>query len=735
MNVSYNEQEKMFRLDTPNSTYLIGILDEEKFITHVYYGKRIPDDNMQYLLRIFSSNYVPFQNLGDQVSFLDSLPVEYSGSGLGDFREACLRVETKNGYRVCGLNYQEHRIYEGKPALEGLPATYGGKDACSTLELICKDDILNLTVHLYYTAFNRIDAICRSVRVENDSREEVWLETVLSACLDMDNRNFDMITLHGSWAYERMIGRRKLGWGKHGVSSERGISSHQEQPFLALAEHTANQTKGQVYAMNLVYSGNFFAQAEVSQQEQVRMVMGINPKGFRWKLCPGEAFQAPEVVLVYSDQGLGGMTHTFHDLYREHLIRGFYKDKERPSVINNWEATYFQFDTEKILAIAETASKAGIEMLVMDDGWFGKRNNDNCSLGDWCVNEKKLPGGLKYLVEKVNQLGMKFGIWVEPEMVSPDSDLYRAHPDYALHIPGRIAMKGRNQLVLDMSRKEVRDCIYEQIYKVLSSANIEYVKWDMNRALTDVAGLCLESDRQGELYHRYVLGVYELQERLLTDFPKLLLENCCSGGGRFDPGMLYYSPQIWTSDNTEAIDRLKIQEGTALIYPLSCIGTHVAACPSHTNGRITPFETRALVSLPGCFGYELDLTKLTEEEKSMLPAQLENYRKYSWVFRTGDYYRLNSYRENNEYDAWMAVSKNKKIAVVEYIQVMSRGRRGIMIYPEGLDEAAKYQMLETGEIHSGAGWMYGGILMPIMKGDFSGKLIVLEAIKKEEELF
>ncbi|MCR5753659.1 MAG: alpha-galactosidase, partial [Acetatifactor sp.] len=597
MSISFNESEKVFRLDTPNSTYLIGIVDEKGFLGHIYYGKRIPDDNMQYLMRLPSYPETPaYSRMGDQISFLDSLPTEYPGNGLGDFRESCFSVETKEGYRACGITYQSHRIFGGKPKLPGLPATYGEKEDCTTLEITCRDEVLNLTVILYYTAFEKIDAICRSVCIKNESKEEIKLTRVLSACLDMDNRDFDIITLHGAWSSERNINRRKLSWGKQGVSSMRGISSHQEQPFMALAEESATQTHGQVYAMNLVYSGNFTAQAQMSQQEYIRMVMGINPEGFCWTLKEGESFQAPEAVLVYSDTGLNGMTHAFHDLYRGHLVRGPYKDKARPSLVNNWEATYFQFDTQKLLDIAKTAADAGIEMLVMDDGWFGHRDDDTTSLGDWYVNEEKLSGGLKYLVDEVNKLGLRFGIWFEPEMVSPKSDLYRAHPDYALQIPGREGTLGRNQMVLDISRKEVRDCIYDQMYKVLSSANIEYVKWDMNRALTDVASFSLASDRQGELYHRYVLGVYEMQERLISDFPNLLLENCCSGGGRFDAGMLYYSPQIWTSDNTEAIDRLRIQEGTALIYPLSSMGAHVAVCPSHTNRRVTPFDTRGLVS-------------------------------------------------------------------------------------------------------------------------------------------
>ena len=728
MGIYYNQEERVFRLDTPGSTYLISIVDEEGFLCHTYYGRRIPDDNMGYLLRLPAGG-TDFRNNGRQADLMGRLPAEYPGHGLGDFRESCLQAETPEGYRSCGLTYLSHKIYSGKPALPGLPATYGGEEDCATLELRCHDRYMDLEVSLLYTALEKLDVICRSARIENCGGKPVTLTAALSACLDMDNKDFDLITLHGSWAYERMVSRRPVAWGRQGAGSLQGISSAEEHPFLALAEHTATQDQGQVYAMHLVYSGNFLAQVEMSQQEQLRAVIGIHPRDFAWRLAPGESFQTPEAVLAYSCTGLDGMTHALHDLYRNHLTRGPWKDKPRPSLVNNWEATYFKFDTEKLLDIARTAAGRGIEMLVLDDGWFGCRDTDTNSLGDWVVNEKKLPGGLKYLADEVNKLGMKFGLWVEPEMVCPDSNLFRAHPDYALQIPGRPPMLSRTQLVLDFSRKEVRDCVYDQLHKVLSSANIEYVKWDMNRPLTDVASFCLEGERQGELFHRYVLGVYELQERMLTDFPHLLLENCASGGGRFDPGMLYYSPQIWTSDNTDAVDRLRIQEGTALIYPLSTMGAHVAACPSHTNGRSTPFETRGLVSLPGCFGYELDLTKLTEEELAMIPCQLENYRKYGPVFHDGDYYRLASYGENQEYDALMAVTKDKKTAVIDYVHVMSRQRRRDVLLPlRGLDEEKRYRSSETGEIRSGAGWMYGGLLLPNMKGDFLGKLIVLEAV-------
>ena len=400
----------------------------------------------------------------------------------------------------------------------------------------------------------------------------------------MDNRDYDMITLHGSWARERHIQRKPLGYGIQRTSSFRGESSHQEHPFLALVDRHTTQEQGEVYAMNFVYSGNFCAQAEVSQFDFVRMSMGIHQENFCWKLSPGEDFQAPEVVMVYTDQGLDAMTGTFHSLYRKHLLQGKYKDKKRPILINNWEATYFDFDTKKLLAIAREASALGIEMLVMDDGWFGNRSFDGCALGDWFVNEEKIDGGLAHLVEEVNKLGMKFGIWFEPEMISPDSALYREHPDWAIAIPGRPGTQSRQQYVLDLSRKEVVDCIYGMMSAVLRSANIEYVKWDMNRQLTDIGSAALPPDRQGELYHRYVLAVYEMQNRLIHDFPDLLLENCSGGGARFDPGMLYYSPQIWCSDDADAVERLAIQEGTALLYPLSTMGAHVSDCPNHIVG-------------------------------------------------------------------------------------------------------------------------------------------------------
>ena len=725
MGISYNAQEQVFRLDTPHTTYLIGIA--EGFLGQIYYGPRIPDSHMRYLLRLDEPPYTPSRNAGERAAFYDVFPFEYPAWGNGDFREPCLRIETGNGGRRCELFYQSHKIFAGKKPLDGLPAAFGRDSECSTLEILCCDPALNLQVILSYTVFETADAICRSARIENNGAAPLTLTSALSACLTLDGRNFDIITLPGAWAHERRIDRRPVSSGKQGAFSLRGISSHQFNPFLALAERAAAQEYGLVYGMCFVYSGNFLAQAEQDACGTIRAVLGIHPDGFSWRLESGEAFQTPEAVLVCSNTGLGGMSRSFHDFFREHLIRG--QRKHRYSLVNSWEAAYFDFDHDRLLALGQKAAEAGIEMLVVDDGWFGRRDDDTTSLGDWSVNEKKLPGGFKRLGEELSRLGVKLGIWIEPEMVSPDSDLYRAHPDYALQIPDRAPTLSRSQYVLDLTRQEVRDCVYDQLSAVLRSAPVDYLKWDMNRGLTDVFSTALPAGRQGETAHRYTLGLYELQERLLTDFPDLLLENCCSGGGRFDAGMLYYSPQIWASDNAEAIDRLIIQEGTALVYPLSSMGAHIAACPSHTNRRSTPFRTRGLVSLTGCFGYELDLSRLSPEELAMIPEQLAEYREYGPVFRDGDAYRLASFAENHCYDALLGVAKDQSLAVLNYVQVSSRAQQRSLRLPlAGLDTARMYRNRQTGETRSGAGWMYGGILLPALDGDFQGLLIVLEGL-------
>lgn len=723
------EEEKIFKLDTRNTTYVIAVVDDEQFLGHVYYGKKLKEVHLDGLLRIHENPFVPSRNNRDRVSFLDSFPMEYPAHGLGDYRESCINIRTEKGNVGLALSYVSHKITEGKDGLEGLPASFGKAGECETLKILCEDKVTGLQVILQYGIFDEADVITRSVKVVNTGKEDLYLTKVYSACLDMDNKDFEAISLHGSWARERQIETVPVSHGKYSVESIRGESSHQDHPFLALKTKNADQENGEVYAMHFVYSGNFKAQVQSDQFDQVRMTMGIHPEDFTWKLKEGESFQAPETVLVYSAQGLGQMTRIFHDFYRNHLIRSEYKNQKRPILINNWEATYFDFDTDKLIAIAKQASALGIEMLVMDDGWFGNRCDDNRALGDWFVNEEKLKGGLKYLVDEVNKLGMKFGIWFEPEMISPDSDLYRAHPDYAIAIPGREPSLCRNQYVLDLTRKEVRDCAYECVAKILRSANIEYVKWDMNRQLSDIGSLELPADQMGELYHRYVLAVYEMQERMMTEFPHLLLENCSGGGARFDPGMLYYSPQIWCSDDTDAIERLKIQEGTALIYPLSTMGAHVSDCPNHTVGRVTPFETRGYVALAGTFGYELDVTKIPESDREQIPAQVAMYHKYNDLVREGDYYRIASYAENHYFDCYGVVSKDKKEALYTYVQVLNRPNyHSRRIYLKGL-AAEKYYAIEGEDgTWSGEQLMNAGLLVQNPFGDFKGKLIHLTEV-------
>lgn len=733
MAITYDEKTKIFKLDSAHTSYMIGIVDQEQFVGHIYYGAKLRMQDALYLMRTEENPFVPSVNNRERCSFMDTFPMEYPGHGAGDYREGCIRVRTKEGHSVVSLTYQSHEIVDGKPALEGLPASFAKDGECQTLILTCRDQVLGLEAELLYSVFEKEDVITRSVRIINAGEQDIYLTKVYSACIDMDDRDYEWLMLHGSWARERQIERKKIGYGKQSVGSVRGESSHQEHPFLAWMDSQTTQKQGEVYAMHFVYSGNFTAQIEKSQFDSIRVTMGINAEDFCWKLNQGEAFTAPEVVLTYSEAGLGNMTRNLHDFYRNHMIRSKYAHSKRPILINNWEATYFDFDTEKLLAIARKAAELGIEMLVMDDGWFGNRNDDSTSLGDWFVNEKKITGGLKHLVDEVNKLGLKFGIWMEPEMISPDSRLYEEHPDWALAVPGREAALSRNQYVLDLSRKEVRDYVYESVAAILRSANIEYVKWDMNRQLSDMGSFALPADRQGELYHRYVLGVYELQERLITEFPDLLLENCSGGGARFDPGMLYYSPQIWCSDDTDAVERLKIQEGTALIYPLSSIGAHVSVCPNHTVGRNTPFETRGNVALAGTFGYELDITTIPKENQDLIPKQVALYHKYNDLVREGDYYRIASYQENHEYDCYLVVSKDKREALVTFVQVIGRPNfHSRCICLQGLDPEQNYRIEGKDRLFGGDLLMKAGLLMDDLWGDAQSRLYHLVAEAQDE---
>lgn len=728
MNVFYDKERGAFRLDTPHSSYIMALADG-KWLGHVYYGPRLSAGKLDWAeacLDLDEKPYTPDRYPREEASFFDRFPSEYPAANAGDFRECCLGVRCALG-TVDGLpEFRTAGILPGKPALEGLPATFGDGEACHTLKVCLEDETAGLVVELYYTAFSKLDVITRSVRVVNQGREAVLLDRCLSACLTLPYEKQQMVTLHGSWARERGIQVQEIARGFQGTSSRRGISSHQEHPFLAVASPDAGQERGEVYAMHFVYSGNFLAQVQRDQFDQLRMVMGIHPEDFSWKLEPGEAFQAPEVVMVYSGEGLGGMTRTLHDLYRGHLIRWPYGP--RPVLLNSWEAAYFDFDEERLLEIAARAAGLGVELFVLDDGWFTNRPTDSGGLGDWEVDRKKLPCGLAGLAERLKKLGLDFGLWMEPEMVSMDSGLYREHPDWAIQTGRRRPLLCRDQLVLDLGRPEVEEYVWEKISGTLHSAPVSYLKWDMNRPLTSLGSGSLPPDRQGEVSHRYVLALYRLQQRLLDEFPELLLENCCSGGGRFDPGMLFYSPQIWCSDDTDAIERLSIQEGTAMLYPLSCIGSHVSICPNHLVGRVTPFHTRGVTALSGAFGYELDVTALAPEEARQIPKQIALHKDLWPLIQSGDYYRIASGRDGG-WDCRMVVGKDRKEAAVIAVRVLDApGQAPKRLRLQGLDAAGVYEEQETGRRWPGDVLCRIGLPVSFGPGDFQGTVILLKRV-------
>ena len=728
--IIFHKETKTFHLYNEKISYILCVL-ENGHLGQLYFGKRLHDKaDFSYLVEKCGRPMTSYIYEWDRTFSLEHIRQEYPVYGTTDYRHPAIELLQENGSRISEFQYDSYEIIDGKPKLSGLPATYTeSEEEAQTLRIFLKDALTGAKLALLYTIFDEYSAIARSAYIENAGEKNLHVLNMMSLSLDLPDKDYEWMQLSGAWSRERYIKNRTLEQGITAIDSMRGNSSHEHNPFLALKRHNTDENAGEAIGISLVYSGNFRMQAEVDTHDVTRITAGINPEGFDWKLEPGESFQTPEAVLVYSENGLNGMSQTFQKLYAKRLARGYWRDKARPILNNNWEATYFDFDTDKLLDIAREAKKDGIEMLVMDDGWFGHRNDDSTSLGDWKVNEQKLPGGLKPLVEQVNALGMKFGIWFEPEMISPDSDLYREHPDWAIAIPGRAGSLCRNQYVLDLSRKEVRDHAFESVAAVLHSANIEYVKWDMNRQLSDLGSVELPADRQGELYHRYVLGVYELQDRLLQEFPHLLLENCSGGGARFDPGMLYYSPQIWCSDDMDAIERLKIQEGTMLLYPLSTMGAHVSDCPNHTVGRVTPFETRGHVALAGTFGYELDITKIPEEDRQQIPAQTAMYHKYNDLIRRGDYSRIASFLENGNYDCYQVTSKDQKEALVTYVQVLSRPNfHSRRVRLKGLAPEKQYRIEETGEIFGGDVLMQAGLLVTPLWGDYRSKLIHLTEV-------
>lgn len=729
--IFYSEPNRQFTLNAGGCTYALSVTDDG-YLTHVYFGAALPEADLTYLLRLDQPPFTPEKNQRDAAVFMDTAPFEFPCCGLGDYREHAAEVLDAQGMSCCDFRYESHRMYGGKCGIPAMPAAFAKEDEAETLELTLRDRHLNLTAVLRYTVFRALPVVIRSVSVQNQGGEAVSIRRLLSASVDLPDDRYEMITLHGSWARERSAVRVPLHAGKQRFDSLRGESSHQVNPFLALVRKETTEDSGEAMGMTLIYSGNFMAQAEVNQHSCTRVQMGINPTDFSWLLEPGETFDAPEAVLVWSDSGLGGMSRAFHDLFRSHLIRSPYQNGERPVLLNSWEAAYFDISEARLLELGGAAAELGIELLVMDDGWFGHRNSDNSSLGDWTVNPEKLPHGLKGLCEGLKERGIRFGIWVEPEMISPDSDLYRAHPDWAIQVAGRPLTLCREQYVLDFSREDVRDAIWAQLKAVLESAEIAYVKWDMNRQLTEVGSAVLPVLRQRELWHRYVLGVYALMERLVTEFPHILLETCSGGGARFDAGMLYYGPQIWTSDNTDAVSRLSIQYGTSLCYPPSAMGAHVSVCPNHATGRVTPFSTRSHVAMAGTFGYELDVTKLSEEEKAAIPAQIAAHKRYWHLISSGDLYRLTDPFSQETLYAWMNISKDKGEALLTAVQVRTAANtRTQPLKLRGLDPDGWYQT-DDGACYSGAVLMHAGLYLQYGWGDYQSVQLHFTRLSREE---
>ena len=693
MPIIYNEKTREFHLYNQEISYIIKILDNDQ-PGQLYYGKRLTHkEDFSHLFEYAMRDMSPYAFEGNSTFSLENIKQEYPTFGCGDMRFPAYEIERENGSHVVEFVYKEHKIYNGKPKLEGLPATYvESDDEAQTLELVLEDTSINTRIVLLYTIYEAFPVIARSVRFECDSDEKITLLSAMSACVDLPDKDYEMIDLAGVWARERHVRRHKLDYGIQSIYSMRGCSSYQFNPFLALARENADEFQGQVYGFSLVYSGNFLAQTEVDNYDTARVLMGIHPNGFKWTLEKGESFQTPEMVMVYSEAGLNGMSQTFHKLYRTRLARGTWRDKVRPILINSWEAFYFDFDAPKLLGLADAAADLGMELFVLDDGWFGKRDDSTSSLGDWYPNEEKLKGTLKELAEKINAKGLKFGLWIEPEMTNKDSDLYRAHPDWILAEQGKRICHSRTQYVLDFSKKEVREYIGDMLENLLAEVPVSYIKWDMNRTFSEVFSNGNDREYQGKVCHKYILGVYELYERLTSRFPHVLFESCASGGARFDPGMLYYAPQGWTSDDTDAIERLKIQYGTSMVYPVSCMGSHVSASPNHQTNRVTPLETRADVAYFGTFGYELDLLKLGEEDKAEIRRQIAFMKEKRDLIQKGTFYRLKSPFEGNE-TAWMIVSEDQKKALVGYYRVMQPVNVGFKrLKLKGLKEDTCYKV-------------------------------------------
>ena len=730
--IIFHKETKTFHLYNEKISYILCVL-ENGHLGQLYFGKRLHDKaDFSYLVEKCGRPMTSYIYEWDRTFSLEHIRQEYPVYGTTDYRHPAIELLQENGSRISEFQYDSYEIIAGKPKLSGLPATYTeSEEEAQTLRILVKDSLTAEILELLYKIFDEYSAIAISAYIENAGEKNLHVLNMMSLSLDLPDKDYEWMQLSGAWSRERYIKNRTLEQGITAIDSMRGNSSHEHNPFLALKRHNTDENAGEAIGISLVYSGNFRMQAEVDTHDVTRITAGINPEGFDWKLEPGESFQTPEAVLVYSENGLNGMSQTFQKLYAKRLARGYWRDKARPILNNNWEATYFDFTEDRLVEIAKKAKECGVELFVLDDGWFGARRNDRAGLGDWVANEELLPNGIKGLLERIEALGLKFGLWFEPEMVNKDSDLYRAHPDWILQTPGRNTSHGRYQYVLDFSRKEVVDHIYGMMAKLLSESKISYIKWDMNRSVDNVFSAALPKEHQGEVYHRYVLAVYEMMESLVQRYPDLLFESCSGGGGRFEAGMLYYSPQIWCSDNTDAIDRLKIQYGTSFGYPISAMGAHVSVCPNHQSGRTTPFETRGIVASAGTFGYELDLMKMSEEEKKTAREQILKYKEMEHLVQSGDYYRLVNPFENNNHVLWQFVSKDKKETVVCGVRLHSEANPYIyLFYPQGLDADLHYEDIATGKVYTGAALMKAGLPLPLTTGDYQPIRFTFKAVEK-----
>ena len=729
MAVRFDEKKNLFTLQTLESTYQMKV-DDHGVLLHTYYGAPADETDFSYLIgpedRGFSGQ--PGDEKKDRTYSMDYYPLEYPVQGNGDFRVKALKAGFEGEVPALDLRFVSYELEKGKYSLPGLPALFEAEaEEVETLKITLKDRLEEIYVTLFYGVFEKKNVITRAASIENRSGKNVTLKRALSLGLDFMEGDMDLIHFYGKHAGERQFERRNLPHGITEISSSRGTSSHHHNPFVILCDKDTTEDFGNAYGVSFIYSGGFKIQMEKDQVDGIRLVCGLDDEEFLWKLAPGETFVTPEAALSYSEKGLTALSGQFQKAYHANLIRSPWKDKKRPTLVNNWEATYFGFDAEKLLKIAGEAADLGLDMLVLDDGWFGKRNDDNSGLGDWFVNEKKLGCTMKELVDRVNALGLKFGIWLEPEMVSEDSDLYRTHPDWVLQIPGREPNRSRTQLVLDLSRKEVREYMKKFIDDTLSCANISYVKWDMNRSVDNVYSAADPTLSQGAIRHKYVLGLYEVMEDMLTRHPDLLLEGCSGGGGRFDAGMLYYAPQIWCSDNTDAIERLRIHYGTSFGYPMSSVSAHVSVCPNHQNGRVTPFKTRGICAMQGSFGYELDLSKLSEEDKAEARRQITVYNENWELFQSGSYYRLNSPMENHDYTAWSYVSKDQRKASLSVIYTDLHGNpKPVRVKLKGLKKDASYDV--DGTVYTGTALMRGGLLIPKPSCNYDSYMVCIHEI-------